>query len=184
MQLIDAASAEFERVVRDLPPDSWSLSTPSEVTVRELVEHVVVGNRLSALLLVGMSRAEAMTDLDGDQLGDDPVAAVAASTACQAAAFAAATPDQVVSHPNGDITTSTFLRFRLVELVVHAWDLRRAAHLDEMLDADVVGQLWTAVEPHLPDMLTFGAFGDGPSGTIPPNSTKQARLLDAFGRRP
>jgi len=184
MQLIDAASAEFERAVRELPPDSWSRPTPSEVTVRELVEHVVIGNRLSALLLAGISRGQPGARAEGDQLGEAPLAAVAASLACQAAAFAAATPDQIVPHPNGDIPASTFLRFRLVDLVVHAWDLRRAADLDETLDADVVDRLCSAVEPHLQDMLAFGAFGDGPSGTIPPGSSRQAWLLDAFGRRP
>ena len=57
--LIDAASAEFERVVRQLPAEAWDLPTPSEVSVRELVEHVVVGNRFTALLLAGVGREEA-----------------------------------------------------------------------------------------------------------------------------
>lgn len=184
MELIDAASAEFERVVRQLPPDSWSSPTPSEVNVRELIEHVVVGNRFSALILAGVSRDEARAQLDFDQLGDDPVAAVAESAARQSAAFGTAAPDQVVPHPNGDIPASTFLRFRLVDLVVHAWDLLRAAGLDEALDPTVVQRLWVEVEPHLSHMLAFGAYGDGPSATVPADATHQAKLLDAFGRRP
>ncbi|MDQ3485486.1 MAG: maleylpyruvate isomerase N-terminal domain-containing protein [Actinomycetota bacterium] len=48
MELIEAASAEFERAVRLLPESSWGRPTPSEVSVRELVEHVVVGNRFTA----------------------------------------------------------------------------------------------------------------------------------------
>lgn len=184
MELIDAASAEFERVVRELPADCWSKPTPSEVSVRELVEHVVVGNRFSALILSGVSRDEARAQLDFDQLGDDPVAAVAESAARQSAAFGVAAPDQVVPHPKGDISAGAFLRFRLVDLVVHAWDLLHAAGLDEVLDPPVVRRLWAAVEPHLPEMLTFGAYGDGPSGNVPVDATHQARLLDAFGRRP
>lgn len=184
MQLIDAASAEFERVVRRLPGDAWSRPTPAEVTVRELVEHVVVGNRFTALLLSGTTRDEARARLTGDQLGDDAVAAVAESAARQAEAFAAAPPDQVVPHPNGDLPASAFLRLRLVDLVVHAWDLLRAAGLDETLDPAVVEGLWAQVEPHLREMLAFGAYGDGPSGTVPPAATDQAWLLDAFGRRP
>ena len=184
MELIDAASAEFERVVRQLPPDSWSNPTPSEVNVREMVEHVVVGNRLTALLLSGVSLDEARVQLDFDQLGDDPLAAVAESAARQSAAFGAAAPDQVVPHPKRDIPASAFLRFRLVDLVVHAWDLLRAAGLDEALDPTVVQRLWVAVEPHLPDMLAFGAYGDGPSATAPADATPQAKLLDTFGRRP
>ena len=60
--MIDAASAEFERVVRQLPPDSWDRPTPSDVSVRELVNHVVVGNRLTALLLTGVDRGELFID--------------------------------------------------------------------------------------------------------------------------
>ena len=184
MQLIEAASAEFERVVRQLPRGSWSRPTPVEVTVRELVEHVVVGNRFTALLLAGVSRDEAGARLAGDQLGDDPLAAVADSAGLQAEAFAVAPPDQVVPHPRGDIPANSLFRFRVVDLVVHAWDLLHAAELDETLDPTVVSELWALVEPHLTEMLAFGAYGDGPSGTLPPLATAQARLLDAFGRRP
>jgi uncharacterized protein (TIGR03086 family) len=184
VELIDAASAEFERVVRQLPADAWDRPTPSEVSVRELIEHVVVGNRFTALLLAGVDRDEARTMLTGDQLGDDPVAAVVESARRQAQAFAATPPGQPVAGPNGNIPAAAFLRFRLVDLVVHAWDLLRAARLDETLDPRIVVDLMKVVEPHLDDMLAFGAYGSGPSGTLPPNASPQSRLLDWFGRPP
>jgi hypothetical protein len=77
-----------------------------------------------------------------------------------------------------------FLRFRLVDLVVHAWDLLRAARLDETLDASVVEGLLSLVEPHVEEMVAFGAYGDGPSGTMTAQTSSQDRLLDWFGRRP
>ena len=89
-----------------------------------------------------------------------------------------------VPGPNGDVPAEAFLRFRLVDLVVHAWDLLRAAGLDETLDPPVVAGLSRVVEPYLEDMLAFGAYGEGPSGTLPPDASQQARLLDWFGRRP
>jgi hypothetical protein len=89
-----------------------------------------------------------------------------------------------VPHPNGDITAAAFLRFRLVDLVVHAWDLLRGADLDESLDPAVVDRLLTLVKPHLDDMLAYGSYGEGPSGTLPAEAPAQARLLDWFGRRP
>jgi uncharacterized protein (TIGR03086 family) len=184
MELIRAASAEFERAVRRLPADSWDLPTPSDISVRELVEHVVQGNRFTTMLLSGVGRDAARAALAGDQLGADPVAAVVESARGQAEAFAAAAPDQTVPGPRGDIPASAFLRFRLVDLVVHAWDLLRAADLDEALDADVVEGLWDLVQPHLDEMLAFGAYGDGPSGALAPDAPSQLRLLDAFGRRP
>jgi uncharacterized protein (TIGR03086 family) len=184
VELIEAASTEFERVVRRLPPDSWDLPTPSEISVRELVEHVVVGNRFTAMLLAGVGRDEARARLAGDQLGADPLTAVAESAREQQEGFAVAPPEQVLDGPRGDITAEAFLRFRLVDLVVHAWDLLRATGQDETLDPEVVDRLLAAVEPHLDAILAFGAYGDGPSGTLPPDAVPQLRLLDMFGRRP
>jgi uncharacterized protein (TIGR03086 family) len=184
VELIDAASAEFERVVRQLPADSWERPTPSEVSVRELIEHVVVGNRFTTLLLAGVDRDEARTMLTGDQLGDDPVAAVVESARRQAQAFATTPPGQLVAGPNGEIPAAAYLRFRLVDLVVHAWDLLRAAGLDETVDPRIVVDLLAVVEPHLDEMLAFGAYGTGPSGTLPADAPSQNRLLDWFGRRP
>jgi uncharacterized protein (TIGR03086 family) len=182
--LFDAASAEFERAVRELPTDAWDRPTPSEMSVRELVAHVVVGNRFTALLLSGVDRDEARTSLGGDQLGADPVAAVVDSNRRQAEAFCAAAPEHAVPGPRGDVPVTAFVRFRLVDLVVHAWDLRRAAQLDETLEPCVVARLIELVEPHLVDMLAYGAYGEGPSGRVPADAPPQARLLDWFGRRP
>lgn len=184
MDLIDAASAEFERVVRRLPPDSWDSPTPSEMSVRELVQHVVVGNRLTALLLAGIDRAEARAGLAGDQLGKDPVAAVVDSARQQAAAFAATPLDMLVAGPSGDVAVAAYLRFRLVDLVVHAWDLCRATELDDVIDPQIAEEVSAIVEPHLEEMLATGAYGAGPSGTLPADAPAPARLLDWFGRRP
>jgi uncharacterized protein (TIGR03086 family) len=184
VDLMDAASAEFERVVRQLPPDSWDRPTPSQFSVRELVQHVVVGNRFTALLLAGVDRDDARAELVGDQLGNDPAAAVADSARSQAQAFATTPSDQPVAGPMGEVPAAAYLRFRLVDLTVHAWDLLRAAKLDETLDPWVVEGVVELVEPHLDEMLAFGAYGDGPSGTLPPDASPQRCLLDWFGRRP
>jgi len=184
VELIDAASAEFERVVRQLPSDSWDRPTPSGISVRELIKHVVVGNYFTALLLAGVDRDEALNMLTSDQVGDDPVIAVVDSARRQAQAFATTPAGQPVPGPKGDIPAAAYLRFRLVDLVVHAWDLLRAARLDEALDPRIVAELMDMVEPHLDDMLAYGAYGSGPSGTLPAEVSPQERLLDWFGRRP
>jgi hypothetical protein len=51
--------------------------------------------------------------------------------------------------------------------MVHAWDLRRAARLDETLDPLLVVDLMRVVEPHLQEMLVYGAYGRGPSARAP-----------------
>jgi hypothetical protein len=102
----------------------------------------------------------------------------------QKQAFDETGPGQPVAGPKGDIPAAAFLRFRLVDLVVHAWDLLRGARLEETLDPRVVADLVEVVEPHLGEMLAYGAYGAGPSGTLPPDASLQSRLLDWFGRRP
>jgi uncharacterized protein (TIGR03086 family) len=184
VELIDAASAEFERVVRQLPADSWERPTPSDISVRELVEHVVFGNRFTALLLAGVARHEARTMLTGDQLGDDPVTAVVESARAQARAFEGTPPGRPVPGPNGNSSAAAYLRFRLVDLVVHAWDLLRAAGLDETVDPRIVVDVRDMVAPHLDEMLASGAYGAGRSGTLPADVSPQSQLLDWFGRRP
>lgn len=184
MELIAAATGEFDRVVQLLPADSWDRPTPSGLPVRALVEHVVVGNRLTAMLLAGVDRDEALTRLTGDQLGTDPVAAVAESARAQAEAFAVTSMDQPLSGPSGVVPAAAYLRFRLVDLVVHAWDLLRGAGLDETVDPRVAAEVAQLVEPHLGEMLATGAYGAGPSGTLAADAPALSRLLDWFGRRP
>lgn len=184
MELIRAASAEFERAVSELPADAWERQTPAQITVREMVTHVVGGNRLSVDLLNGVDRRQALARLADDQLGDDPVAAAAESAEQQASAFIGTSPDRPVDGPGGEVPASTLLLFRLIDLVVHAWDVRRGAGLDESLDPAAVEGLWALVEPRLPELLPYGAYGDGPSGTVTDDASTQLRLLDALGRRP
>ncbi|MET7283891.1 maleylpyruvate isomerase family mycothiol-dependent enzyme [Kribbella sp. NPDC005582] len=179
VELLAAASAEFERVVRGLPEEAWGLPTPCEVDVRELVEHVVQGNQFAVAVLAGASAAEAWAAVRDEQAGD-----LAKSGAQQIDAFRGATEDQVVHHPAGDISAEAFLRYRLVDVVVHAWDLLWTARQDDTLDPTVTEQLWALVEPHLTEMLAFGSYGDGPSGELTSDASAELRLLDAFGRRP
>ena len=67
---------------------------------------------------------------------------------------------------------------------MHAWDLLRAAGLDDTLDERVVEQLLALIEPHLDELIAYGAYGAGPSGDLPADASPQLRLLDALGRRP
>lgn len=184
LHLLEAADAEVERIVAAISPGAWNNATPCDITVREVVDHVVGGNYFAIRLLAGASAADAVAGLDADQLGDAPFAAVTSSCKAQREAFAAADQSRAFHHPSGDITFETFLRFRLGDLVVHAWDVATGAGLDPSLDPAVVGGLWAMVEPHLDDMRAMGGFGTGASNALPVGASLQYQLLDAFGRRP
>jgi hypothetical protein len=67
---------------------------------------------------------------------------------------------------------------------VHAWDLLRAAGLEESLDPRIVASVLEPVEPHVDEMLATRAYGAGPSGTLATDASAQDLLLDWFGRPP
>ena len=123
VDLLQAVASQFERTVAALPAEAWDNDTPCDITVREVVDHVVAGNIFAVRLLAGAPAAEATAALDADHLRDDPLFAVSASCGSQWSTFAGADEDRVLHHPSGDISVDTFVRFRLGELVVHAWDL-------------------------------------------------------------
>lgn len=182
VDLLAAAALTFERVVVAVPADAWDNDTPCGISVREVIDHVVAGNLFGAMLLTGVPLAIARPVLEGDHLGAEPVQAVVASCARQNAAFAATGPAFLVPHPSGDLSVQTFLRFRVGDLAVHAWDVARGAGLDETLPPPLVSGLWEMVAPHLDDMRAMGTFGEGASQDLPRDTPLQARLLDAFGR--
>jgi uncharacterized protein (TIGR03086 family) len=184
IDVLEAADAQLVRIVGSVPSTAWNNPTPIEISVREVVDHVAAGTIFATRLLAGASATAAVAGLDTDHLGDDPVRALTTSGEAQRAAFEGADRALVLHHPSGDISYETFLRFRLGDLVIHAWDIATGAGLDTSLDAPLVDALWAMVEPHLDEMRTRGAFGSGASDDLPPDTSPQARLLDAFGRRP
>ena len=178
---------EFLRRVEQTPIRSRRNATPCPgLTVWDVVNHVVAGNIFAVRLLTGAGRDTAVAGLDADHLGDDAVRAVDETCREQIRAFNAVgdLDAMCLPHPAGDITAYTFLRFRLGELVVHAWDVARGAGLDETLDAELVAEMWRLVEPALADMAVSTAFGKGASGTVLLTADMHLKVLDAFGRRP
>jgi uncharacterized protein (TIGR03086 family) len=178
--LFEAASTQFQCVVASLEPEHWALPTNCEVSVRELVQHVVAGNEFAVLLLAG--REDARSAIDDLRLGPDPLAQVESSCRAQTEAFVRADRAGTLRHPSGDITIDAFARMRLGDLALHAWDIAVAAGLDQTLDRELVDGLWTLVEPHIATMRATGVYGSGTTCTPAPGADAQDRLLAAFGR--
>lgn len=81
---------EFDRRVRAVRPEQWADPTPcTEWDVRALVNHLVTEQLWAPLLLDGATIEDIGDRFDGDQLGDDPVAAWASAATATLEAFAA-----------------------------------------------------------------------------------------------
>lgn len=183
---LERATEEFDRRLRAVPADAWGASTPCRGwTVRDLVNHVVGGNRMAVRLLDGVPREESLDPLGHDQLGDEPVLAWAQSAQAQQAAFAApGAMGRVCHHAAGDVSGAQLLGFRVSDLVLHGWDLAWGVGGDERLDAELVQFVWAQLARRAAAMAATGLFGEGPSGAVGEDAPLHLRLLDLSGRRP
>ena len=182
--LLDRSSGEFAKRLRAVTDEHRALPTPcADFTVRDLVAHVVGGNRMSTVLLAGGSRDDALAVFRTDVLGSNWVEAYNGSYRTMYDAFQRpGTMNRTVHHPAFDMPASQLFEFRTVEYAVHGWDLARAIHADDTLNAELVTALWQQLEPMAETLRSSGVFGTGSTGTMPASAPLQARVLDLTGR--
>lgn len=191
MEAIDAlktANTEFETRLRQTGPEHWDLQTPcSDWNVRGLVNHVLLGTRMSIHVLSGMPRDEVISHLDDDMIGatDDPVASFVELADEMVAGFAQPGGlDGVVEHPAGDFPRSMFCGFRVADGACHAWDLARAIGVDDSLGDELLQFAWNDALPQRDMLQATGMFGTSASGAVGDDAPLQTRYLDLMGRRP
>lgn len=179
---------EFESRLRQVGDNQWDLPTPcSEWTVRDLVNHMLLGTRMTVELLGGASKDEVISRLGDDLMADndDPVASFVDLAEEMRKGFSAdGGLDGIVDHPMGQIPRTTFIGFRILDNATHAWDLARATGAPETLDVDLVQRMWDDIQPMAGGLGDLGIFGDSASGTVGDDAPLQVRFLDLVGRRP
>lgn len=169
----------FVRLVNEVQPDQWTAPTPCEDwDVRTLVNHVVGEARWTVPLMEGQTIAEVGDSLDGDLLGDDPVAA--ATAAARAATSAANRPIDKVHLSYGEEDSSEYLRQLAADYLVHGWDLAAALGTDARLDARAVDEVATWFAEREDIYRSSGAIADRVEGFTEPADV----LIGAFGRDP
>ncbi|MGH2689344.1 MAG: TIGR03086 family metal-binding protein, partial [Actinomycetota bacterium] len=134
-------------------------------------------------LVGGLTIAEVGDRLEGDLLGLDPkgawrTAAAEATGACEPEGAM----ERTVHISAGPAPAKEYLRERVADLTIHAWDLARALGVDEQLDAELVavsldlyrekGDLWRQ----------WGLLG--PAVAVPPGAGAQEVFVAETGRRP
>lgn len=186
MDLVDAHAGALDvtgAFVAGVAPHRWDGTTPCDGwSVRELLNHVVTGNWWVHELVGGRTIAEVGDRYDRDVLGDDPLAAYDESARAAEAAFA--TPDAMdrpcaVSY--GPVPGRIYCGHRLIDVLVHGWDLASATGQDATLPHDLVEACLAVVEPEHEALAASGAFGT--EVAVPPDAGAQVRLLALLGRR-
>lgn len=128
-------------VVATVGADQWSEPTPCpQWNVRELVNHLVMGNRLFA----GIARGAAVVSADAldpkatDTLGVDPAAAYANAATELVTVFARpGSLETVMTVPFGTVPGLVAVRLRITEALVHGWDLTQATGQQPRFPEDV-----------------------------------------------
>jgi uncharacterized protein (TIGR03086 family) len=171
-EMLATALARAETVVAAIGPDEWALSTPcTEWTVRAVVNHLVGGNLLLARLLEGEqlpAREELVAASRNDRLGDDPVGAYRSAAERLLAAFrAGGVLERTVTVPAGPVPGIAALYLRIVEALVHGWDVARATGRDIRFPEDLVEEALAFTRVKLAD-LGHRVEGQGPFGPPQP----------------
>jgi uncharacterized protein (TIGR03086 family) len=179
-QALDATGEIFSNI----GPDQWGASTPcDDWDVTALSNHLVAGNLWAAELAAGKSIEEVGDALDGDQLGSDPGGAYRRSAAAAAAAFEApGALEAPCAVSYGPVPGSVYAGHRIVDVLIHGWDLAAATGQNTTLDPRLVSACIDIVEPQLEGLQASGAFAD--SGPPPADADPQTRLLMWLGRSP
>ena len=187
------AGAEFEKRLRAVRADQWSLPTPcSEWDVRQLVNHMVRGNLNYVGLLHGGTAADFLRLREADSLGADPLGAYARSVEECARAFGeAGALGRTLDYPLGRITGRQALAVRITDSAVHTWDLARAVEADDTLDGALVAWIERHLDAIYADLAetpvsaaTTHRFFAAPDGSPAADASPQTRLLHRIGRTP
>jgi uncharacterized protein (TIGR03086 family) len=179
-QALDATAG----IVRGIRVDQMGDPTPDDDwDVRTLLNHLIAGNFWAAELTSGKTIEEVGDRLDGDLVGNDPVAAWEPSAKAAAAAFEApGALEAPCAVSYGPVPGSIYCGHRFIDVLIHGWDVATSTGQDTTLDAGLVQACIDVLEPQYDALRGSGAFAtDVP---VPDGGDPQTRLLAMLGRRP
>jgi len=166
-------------LVDAIEPQEWQQPTPCpDWTVRDVVNHLVFGHRRFAAALTGGTPPAPGNDL----LLNDPGSAYQASAEAMLAAFRAeGALERPVPIPAGTVPGFVACELRVVEELVHGWDLARAT--GRLLDfrADLVEESITFSRMQL-GRIPADRTPFGPSQPVADDAPALDRLAALLGR--
>lgn len=169
-KLLSGTFAERLAMVDDA---AWSNEAPCEGwTTRDVAKHVIDGH-------AGILAGSGLEPLGDD---DDPVARFdAARTEMIEALEDPERAQAPMETPMGSMPLELFIgRIFCTDVLVHTWDLSRAAGIDETIDADASRHAYEGLKPMDAMIRRPGVFG--PAVEAPEGADDQTTLLSFLGR--
>ena len=174
-------AAAFTERVRSVPDDAWGNRSPCEGwDARDVVRHLV--GWVPPFLASGAPvTIPALPEVDVDPVG----AWEALDAELQGILDDPATADVVFEHPQAGThpLDQAIAMFVLGDVLVHTWDLSRAAGLDDTLDPEECKAMADGIEP-MGDALSKSGHYGAPTPFDPATADDQTRLLALTGRVP
>jgi uncharacterized protein (TIGR03086 family) len=176
------------RLIVAVTGEQWHLPTPcTDWTVRQLVNHLVGGNRLITRVL----RGEPLPPLDQlgrrgseDQLGNDPATAYRTSAnELLEGLRAPGVLERPHTVPAGTLPGPAVVHLRIVETLVHGWDLARATSQQVPFPDDLAEPELTFSRDLL-GRLPEGRQPFAPSRPVADDAPPIDRLAALLGRTP
>lgn len=170
----------FTQRVSEVAPDAWDNQSPvPEWTTRDVVRHLVEW----VPPMIGSG-----SDIEfpsGPSVDDDPLGAwLNLSDTLQAVLDDPGVGERRFSHPRaGDhALDQAIAMFVMGDVLMHTWDLARAAGLDDTLDAEEAASMYEGMLPMDEMLRQSGQYG--PKVEVPDDADAQTKLMAFVGRRP
>lgn len=183
VEMHERALDQTGRIVANVDPAQLDLPTPcSEWKVRELLNHMVAGNRILARVAEGEPNQRASSS--EDVLGSDPAAAYRqGADELKRAWRQPGRLDQSYPMPMGMMPGPAVMRLRTVETVTHGWDLAKATGQIPQFDEDLVDVANATANPNRGISRPPNAPFVDPVD-VSDDAPAIDRLAAAMGRRP
>jgi len=172
-------AGRFTDRVREVPADAWDNPAPCE----GWVAHDVVGHMVE--WMPGLLRQGGVDIPVGPSADDDPVAAWTHLAASLQGLLddPEAAAAEIEAGPAGRLTVEAAIDMLMLgDVLVHTWDLARAAGLDETLDPVIVSEQLAGMQPMDELLRQSGHFG--PKVEVPDDADDVTKLIAFTGRRP
>jgi uncharacterized protein (TIGR03086 family) len=174
------AIADTATVVEGVREDQWGKPTPcSQWSVREVVRHVVAGHEIFARAIDGRPSSTSGTEAVPD--GQWPTAYRHSAELLLEAFGSPGALERPITIPFGTVPGSVALHLRLVEALVHGWDIARATGQAGPHDQRLAAQELAWARPWLARVPT-GRSPFAPPLPVAEDAPALDRLVACLGR--